>query len=93
MISKTKQKKLILKSFIKYVNETYGDAEFEDDESGIMNFTIDGELFTIHRNYLDVMTYRIKGERQYEKQFEVECRLQEALNTIKRKVEDETITE
>jgi hypothetical protein len=35
----------------------------------------------------------MKGEKQYHKQFEIECQLQEVLDTIKRKVEDETITE
>jgi len=93
MISKTKQNKLTLKHFIKYVNETYGDADFTDGESGNMDFTINNEFFCIHRNYLDVMTYRMKGEKEYEKQFEIECQLQEALTSIKRKVEDETITE
>lgn len=93
MISKTKQNKLTLKHFIKYVNETYGDADFTDGEGGLMDFTIDDEMFCVHRNYLDVMTYRMKGEKQYHKQYEIECQLQEALTSIKRKVEDETITE
>lgn len=93
MISKTKQKKLILKSFINYVNEQYGDADFTDGDDGMLDFTINDEVFCVHRSYLDVYTYRIKGEREYEKQFEVECQLQEALHTIRKKVEDETITE
>jgi hypothetical protein len=93
MISKTKQNKLALKHFIKYVNETYGDADFTDGESGMMDFMIDNEMFCIHRNYLDVLTYKMNGERGYEKQLEIESQLQEALESIKQKVEDETITE
>jgi len=93
MISKTKQKKLTLKHFIKYVNETYGDADFCDGEDGMMDFTINNEMFCVHRNYLDVMTFKVKGEKDYMKQFHMECELQEALQNIKRKVEDETITE
>ena len=44
MISKTKQKKLTLKHFIKYVNETYGDADFCDGEDGMMDFTFCREV-------------------------------------------------
>ena len=93
MISKTKQNKLVLKNFIKYVNETYGDADFTDGESGNMDFTINDEIFCVHRNYLDVLTYKMNGEWGYEKQLEIENQLQEALESIKQKVEDETITE
>ena len=35
----------------------------------------------------------MNGERGYEKQLEIESQLQEALESIKQKVEDETITE
>lgn len=93
MISKTKQNKLAFKHFIKYVNETYGDADFTDGDDGMMDFMVNGELFCVHRTYLNVYTYKIKGERGYMKQFHMECELQEALQTIKRKVEDEIITE
>ena len=93
MISKTKQKKIALKHFIKYVNETYGPTDFEVGEDGMMDFKLNGEYFCVHRNYLDVYTYKMKGDKEYEAQFNVECQLQEVLHTIKRKVEDEIITE
>lgn len=93
MISKTKQKKIALKHFIKYVNEVYDYTDFEDGDSGMMNFEIEGEWFCVHRSYLDVYSWKMVGDKDYEKCSKIECQLQEALHTIKRKVEDEIITE
>lgn len=93
MISKTKQKKIALKHFTNYVNETYGPTDFEVGESGVLDFKLNGEYFCVHRNYLNVFTYKMEGEKGFEALFEIECQLQEALHTIIRKVEDEIITE
>ena len=36
--------------------------------------------------YLDVYTYVIKGEKNYNKAFDVECELQETLHFVKNQV-------
>ena len=87
-MTKKEINKMIIKEFIKTVNDRYKvTSDFEDTEGGRMGFSLDVDNdvidFEFHRNYLDVYTYVIKGEKNYNKAFDVECELQETLHFVK----------
>ena len=74
-MTKKEINKMIIKEFIKTVNDRYKvTSDFEDTEGGRMGFSLDVDNdvidFEFHRSYLDVYTYVIKGEKNYNKAFE-----------------------
>lgn len=90
-MTKKEINKMIIKEFIKTVNDRYKvTSDFEDIGSGSMGFSLDVDNdvigFGFNRNYFDVYTYVMKGEKNYNKAFDVECELQETLHFVEKKI-------
>jgi|LakMenEpi03Aug12_release.lakeMendotaPanAssembly.Ray.scaffolds.fasta_scaffold466756_3 hypothetical protein len=90
-MTKKEINKRIIKEFIQTVNNRYKVmSDFEDTEGGRMSFSLDMDgnemYFEFHRSYLDVYSYLIKGEKLYDKGFNMECELQETLHFVKNQV-------
>ena len=93
-MNKTEKQKLIVKTFIKTVNEKYNVVQdFDDDEGGRMTFSImvDGneEHFQYHRRYFDVCTWKVKGDDGYEKSMKLEDELNELSEHVQVQIDDE----
>ena len=90
-MTKKEINKMIIKEFIQTINNRYKViSDFEDTEGGRMGFSLDVDgneiYFEFHRNYLDVYTCLIKGEKLYNKGFDMECELQETLYFVEKKI-------
>ena len=81
--------KLITKTFFSEVERVYGLHSSDEGESGTIDFyinTLDSEGcmfgFNYRRSYGDVLTWKMKGDVDYNKAFDLECEMQGILSKI-----------
>ena len=94
-MTKKEQQKEITKRFLNTVDEIYGLIDSEEGESGTINFDIDVKdkndvpfQFNYRRSYCDVLSWKMKGEVDYDKAYDLECELQSILHKISTQVEE-----
>jgi hypothetical protein len=94
-LTKKDKQKLITKHFMEVIDMHFGLSSSEEGESGTIDFTINevdskGKHFEFNyrRSYGDVLTWRVKGDNNYDKAFELECEMQYILSKIITEVEN-----
>jgi hypothetical protein len=93
-LTKKDKQKLITKHFMEVIEMEYGCVS-DEGESGTIDFTID-ELdskgkpfeFNYRRSYGDVLTWRMNGDKDYDRAFDLECEMQSVLSKIIMEVEN-----
>ena len=87
-MTKKEQNKQITKQFMTAVNEVWGITDQWDESDGNINFTIvENRLsFCYIRNGGEILSWKMKGEKGWDKSFEIECEMQKLLNKIESEV-------
>lgn len=94
-MNKKDKQRLVTKRFMETISDTYGLVIDEHGESGTIDFAIDvrdsdGEAFSFNyrRSYGDVLCWKLKGEKDYEQAFNLECEMQQILHKIINQVDE-----
>ena len=87
-MTKKEQRKQAIIKFFTAVEDTFGyHIITEDGENGRNNFQVEDMWFELNSSATDVNSFITRGEKLYNKAFELRCDLQTMLNRINEELE------
>jgi hypothetical protein len=94
-MNKKDKQKMVTRRFMEAISDTYGLVIDEYGMEGEINYTInvmdsndEGYMFSYHRSYKTVETWKMKGEADYDTAFDLECEMQQILHKIINQVDE-----